>query len=309
MPEFLPPAFWTFWFAVFGLVVGSFLNVAIYRLPREGMSMGNPRRSRCPSCGHAIRARENIPLLSWLILRGRCSSCGAGISWRYPLVEALTGGLFVLALHTAPAGAVGLVAVWCLVLSGLTVASFVDLEFFEIPDEISIGGVLVAPIAALLLPELHAASWIAQQASEGAGVDRFGALLNSIAGILAGGGVLWAIGAVGGRVFKRDAMGLGDVKLLAAGGGFVGPGGALAALLLGAILASVIGLANMVRFTCLSRGRASARGSSRGFGRSLAAARISARYLPFGPYLGLGVGIALLDWKDVSRLLDGLFGL
>ena len=303
MPPLLSPTFWTVWTAVFGLIVGSFLNAAIYRLPREGMTLAHPRRSHCPKCGHEIRIRENIPVLSWLIQRGRCAACGGGIHWRYPFVELLTAALFVLALHQAPEGAWGLLAVWFAVLAGLVVATFVDFDFFEIPDEVSLGGMVLAPLASLAVPRLHEATWIAQRLSEGVGVDRFGALMGSLAGIAVGGGSLWLIGVLGSRAFGRDAMGFGDVKLLAAGGGFVGPGGALAALLLGAFVASFFGLANLVRFTCLSRRRSRARGGSKRFARSLQSGRVAARYLPFGPYLGMGVGFVLLDWNHVLRLL------
>lgn len=309
MPPLLPPALWTFWVAVFGLIIGSFLNAAIYRLPRPGMSLTHPRRSHCPACGREIRARENIPVLSWLLLRGRCAGCRTRISWRYPFVEALTAALFVVALHRAPPGAWDLLLVWFLVLSGLIVATFVDFDFFEIPDEVSIGGMIAAPLLALLVPRLHASTWIALRLSEAHAVevDRFGALFGALAGMLAGGGVLYAIGALGSRIFGRDAMGLGDVKLLAAGGGFVGPGGALVALLLGAVVASLVGVVNMARFTCLSRGRAQERGVPKPFGRALAVGRLAGRYLPFGPYLGIGIGIVLIDWNHVLRLLRGLF--
>jgi leader peptidase (prepilin peptidase)/N-methyltransferase len=295
------------WVFLFGLIVGSFLNAAIYRLPRPGMSLTRPRRSRCPACQREIRARENIPVLSWILLRGRCAGCGWRIPVRYPLVELLTAGLFVLALHRAPPGALGLLLVWLLVLSGLIVATFVDFDFFEIPDEVSIGGIVVAPLASLLVPELHVSTWVAARLSEGPGVDRFGALFASLAGIAVGGGVLLAVGALGKRAFGRDAMGLGDVKLLAAGGGFVGPGGALAALLLGACVASVFGILNMGRFTCLSRRRARARSSRRPWSSSLRVGRLAGRYLPFGPYLGIGIGIVLVDWNHVLEVLRGLF--
>jgi leader peptidase (prepilin peptidase)/N-methyltransferase len=307
MPFEIPPGLLLAWAALFGLIVGSFLNAAIYRLPREGMSIGHPKRSLCPSCGRQVRARENVPVVSWLLLRGRCAGCGWRIPWRYPFVELLTGALFVFAAWWAPAGAYGLILVWWLVLAGLIVATFVDFDFFEIPDEVSIGGMVVGPIAALLVPELHAHTWIAVRLSEGEGVDRFGALFGALAGMLAGGGVLYAIGALGSRAFGRDAMGFGDVKLLAAGGAFVGPGGALAALLIGAFVASLFGVANMARFTCLSRRRARARGGTKTFGRSFAVGRIAARYLPFGPYLGMGIGIVLLDWNHVLGVLRGLF--
>jgi leader peptidase (prepilin peptidase)/N-methyltransferase len=307
MPSEIPPGLLYVWAALFGLIVGSFLNAAIYRLPREGMSIGHPKRSLCPGCGRQIRARENVPVVSWILLRGRCAGCGWRIPWRYPFVELLTGGLFLFAAWWAPAGAWGLALVWWLVLAGLVVATFVDFDFFEIPDEVSIGGMVAGPIASLLVPRLHAGTWIAERLSEGPGVDRFGALFGSLAGMAVGGGVLYAIGVLGSRAFGRDAMGFGDVKLLAAGGAFVGPGGALAALLIGAFVASLFGVANMVRFTCLSRRRARARGGAKPLGRSFAVGRIAARYLPFGPYLGMGIGIVLLDWNHVLGALRGLF--
>lgn len=310
MPTTLPPAFWMFWAAAFGLVVGSFLNVAIHRLPREGESIGHPKRSRCPRCKRTLTWRENIPVVSWALQRGRCRGCAQPIPWRYPLVELLTGALWVLALWMAPPDAWALVLVWCLVLSGLVVATFVDFDFFEIPDEISIGGMLLAPLCSLLVPALHADTWLAQElAGPGEGAlaavpGRVDALIGSLAGIAVGGGVLVAIGYFGSKAFGRDAMGFGDVKLLAAGGGFVGPGGALAALLIGAVVASFVGLANFGRFTCFLQRRHRARGAPQPLGASMRAARIAARYLPFGPYLGIGIGIALVDWDDVARLLD-----
>ncbi len=288
----------------FGLIVGSFLNVAIHRLPLEGQSVLRPLRSRCPSCGHEISALENVPVLSWLFLRGRCSACRWRIPLRYPLVEALNAAQWVLAAALAPDPAIALV--WAVILSALVVASFVDFDHFEIPDEISIGGIVLAPLVASALPRLHASTWLANELSAGKSVDRTGAFLASLAGIAVGGGILLAIGWVGKRVFRRDAMGLGDVKLLAAGGGFVGPGGAVLALLLGSLVASVAGAINIARFFCLSRARARARGTAKRVSRSLASARIAGRYLPFGPYLGIGIGIVLVAWKDVARLLEEL---
>jgi prepilin signal peptidase PulO-like enzyme (type II secretory pathway) len=124
--------------------------------------------------------------------------------------------------------------------------------------------------------------------------------------MVVGAGSLYFIGWLGKKMFGRDAMGLGDVKLLAAGGGFVGPVGALVALFLGSVAASLVGVANLARFFCLSRRRVRARGISKPLGRSLASARIAGRYLPFGPYLGLGIGIVLLAWKDVLELVREL---
>lgn len=285
----------------FGLIVGSFLNVVIHRLPIEGESVLRPLRSRCPRCRRELAAWENIPVVSWVLLRARCRSCRWPIPWRYPLVELATAVLWVLAALHAPSPQV--FALQALVLSSLVVASAVDFDRFEIPDEISIGGMWAAPLCSALVPALHADTWIARELSGAGGVDRIGAALASLAGLAVGGGALLGVGWVGRLLFRRDAMGFGDVKLLAAGGGFVGPGGALLALFLGSIVASAVGALNLVRFLCLSRARVRARRGSKPFTRSLAAARIAGRYLPFGPYLGLGIGIVLLAWKDVRELV------
>jgi leader peptidase (prepilin peptidase)/N-methyltransferase len=304
MPESLTgsayPALW----ALLGGVVGSFLNVAIHRLPREGQSVLHPVRSHCPRCGHAIPWYENLPVLSWIALRGRCSACRGSISLRYPAVELLTAGLFALAALRFGPGSLALTAVAALVLAGLVVATFVDFDCYEIPDEVSIGGMVVGPLASFLVPELHADTWVAQAlAGPGGAVDGVAAGVASLAGLAAGGGLLLAIGALGKWIYGRDAMGFGDVKLLAAGGAFVGPGGALAALLIGSVVASVAGVANLLRFTCLVRRRARTRGGRRSWPRALAVGRIAGRYLPFGPYLGLGVGIVLLGWDHVRTSL------
>jgi leader peptidase (prepilin peptidase)/N-methyltransferase len=287
--------------ALFGLVVGSFLNVVIHRLPLEGESVLRPLRSRCPSCRRELTAADNIPLLSWILLRGRCRTCRWPIPVRYPLIELSNALLWLLAGALAPS--VPMALVWVTVLSGLLVATAVDFDRFEIPDEVSIGGMVLAPLAVLLVPALHADTALAQALSGDGPVDRTGALVACLAGEAAGAGVLLGIGWLGKRLFQRDAMGLGDVKLLAAGGGFIGPGGALIALFLGSIAASLVGALNLLRFLCLSRARARARGVAKPFGRSLASARIAGRYLPFGPYLGLGIGIVLVDWEDVFRLV------
>jgi len=297
--EFVVAA-WT----LFGLVVGSFLNVVIHRLPLEGESVWRPLRSRCPGCKRELTTWENVPLLSWLVLRGRCRTCRWPIPVRYPLVELSNAVLWGLAGALAPSWPLALIH--AVVLSGLVVASAVDFDRFEIPDQVSIGGMVLAPIASFLVPELQAQTWIARELSGGGPVDRMGALLGSLAGVIVGGGVLLLIGRLGKLVFRRDAMGLGDVKLLAAGGGFAGPGAALMALFLGSLAASLVGALNLARFLCLSRGRVRARKSAKPWSRSLASARIAGRYLPFGPYLGLGIGIVLLDWKDVLGLVKEL---
>ncbi len=287
------------WWSILGLFVGSFLNVAIHRLPREGMSVSRPRRSLCPSCGKMLTWRENVPLLSWLLQAGKCRGCGWRIPWRYPAVELGTAVLWFLVALETPAGEWGLLVARLVVLSGLVVATCVDFAIFEIPDEVSIGLMVLAPIASLAVPALHADTAAAIAFSDGPTVDRAGALVGCLAGMAVGGGVLLAIGWVGKRLFGRDAMGLGDVKLLAGAGGFIGPGGVAVALVLASMVASVAGVGNILRFFWLSRARSRARGTSKPVVRSLASARIAGRYLPFGPYLALGIGAALLYWRQV----------
>lgn len=293
------------WWGTMGLFVGSFLNVAIHRLPLADETVSKPRRSRCPQCKTTLTWKENIPLLSWLVQLGRCRTCGWRIPWRYPLVEALTAVLWgYVAWRTLP-DHFDLCLIHTVVLSGLVVATFVDFACFEIPDEVSIGGMVLAPVASLLVPELHAGSAVAHwlDGESAAHVSRAGALLACGAGMAVGGGILWLIGKVGSAIYGRDAMGFGDVKLLAAGGGFVGPGAVLVALMIGALVASIVGLLNMLRFLVLLRMRARSRGRRGGFGRSAHVARIAGRYLPFGPYLAVGIGIVLVAWKDVALVI------
>ncbi|HVS17483.1 MAG TPA: prepilin peptidase [Planctomycetota bacterium] len=297
------------WVGVMGLFVGSFLNVAIHRLPKPGQSVWSPRRSHCPSCGRQLTWSENVPVLSWCLQVGRCRGCRGRISPRYPLVELLNAGLWLWVLEATPAGSWGLLSIRLTVVSALLVATFVDFDCFEIPDEVSIGGMLLAPLCALAVPALHQSTVLAQRfsadpAAGQGGVDRLGALVGCLAGIAVGGGVLLAIGWIGKRVWGRDAMGLGDVKLLAAGGGFIGPGGALAALLIASLAASLVGLAVMGGFFLRSQLRARSRGVRRPLARSVETARIAGRYLPFGPYLALGTGIALLHWDHVQHWLS-----
>lgn len=304
MSPSLPPSLWLVWWTALGLFVGSFLNVAIHRFAIEGESVAHPRRSRCPQCRTELRWSENVPVLSWLRQRGRCRTCGWRIPWRYPFVELLAAGLWLAAALATPPGAFGLVLVRGVVLSGLVVATFVDLDHLEIPDGISKGGMALAPVLSLAVPTLHADSWLARLVSESTGsIDRAGALLACLGGMAVGGGVLWAIGWIGSRVYGREAMGFGDVKLLAAAGGFIGPGGALAALMVASLVASVAGVGNITRYFALLRARARQRGRHASPGHSLRVARVAGRYLPFGPYLALGIGIALLYWNHVAALV------
>ncbi len=216
---------------LFGLCIGSFLNVCIYRMGRE-QSVVRPA-SQCPQCHKPIRWHDNIPLLSYVILRGRCRDCGAKISWRYFFVELLTGGLFValwMRYHLSP-----FFFIYALFGSGLIVATFVDFDFRVIPDEISLGGIIAGLVLSGLFPQMHDA------AAPAYGVGR------SLLGILVGGGTLWLLGVIGDFIFKKESMGGGDIKLLAMVGAFLGWQLALLALPLASVIGAVVGIIAKIR--------------------------------------------------------------
>lgn len=196
---------WILWFII-GAMAGSFLNVCIYRLPRE-QSIVQPR-SHCPKCQHPIAWYDNIPLLSYLMVGGKCRHCRGAIHGRYPVVEALSGALSVAVVHqfgVGPKSLVYLVFLWALL-----VASFIDLEHQIIPDEISFGGLVAGLVLSGLIPQLH-------------GTDQaLVALKRSVIGAAVGGGLLYVTGTIGTLVFRKEAMGGGDVKLLAMAGSVLG---------------------------------------------------------------------------------------
>jgi leader peptidase (prepilin peptidase)/N-methyltransferase len=238
--------------AVLGLVIGSFLNVVIHRLPR-GESVVRPP-SHCPGCGRRIAPVENVPLLSYLWLRGRCRGCRMRISPRYPAIEAATGLLF--ALLVARHGVSPMAGVYLLFAATLVAAAAIDFDHRIIPDRLSLGGLAVALV---LVPAAKAAS----------GAPLGAALAGSVAGALLGGGLLWTVGFVHarlavalGRRFEHwpgegespprpgsldywtwfPGLGFGDVKLLAMIGAVLGPFGVLEALVAAALAGLVIGL-------------------------------------------------------------------
>ena len=207
---------------VFGAVIGSFLNVCIYRLP-EQQSIAKPL-SQCPHCHHPIRFYDNIPLISYLILKGKCRDCGEKISWRYPLVELITAILalllfakFYLTLNFL---------VFFIFTAVLIVITFIDLDHQIIPDLLTLPGI---PIFFLLAVFVVGVPW-----------------MEAAIGLLIGGGVLFVI-ALGYEVItKREGMGGGDIKLLAMIGGFLGWKSLIFVLLFSSLLGAVIGIALML---------------------------------------------------------------
>ena len=200
-----------------GLAIGSFLNVVIHRLPR-GESLVSPG-SRCPACGYALRAADNIPVVSYLMLLGRCLQCRARISARYPLVELATGALFVL--HYFVFGWTALLAVRLLFAAAMVALFFIDLEHRLLPDRITLPGIAAGLVASLFLPP---------------------GIRDALIGTLAGGGVLWAIGEAYYRYSGEEGMGGGDVKMLAMIGAFLGWQLVLVTLVFSSIAGAVTGL-------------------------------------------------------------------
>lgn len=352
-------------FTVFGACVGSFLNVCIWRMPRSGLTVNRPRRSHCPHCGSTIAVYDNVPLLSWLVLGGRCRSCDYPISIRYFLVEALTATLFgVLAykyLSVEDARWGEFVALAALT-AALIVASFIDMDLRILPDEITVGGMMLVPLVAVLVPEFHTRpadpwiwsalnalapeleSWagglpdglrslpvtvalIALGGGGGAVLGLFGfraywllvhprhpnrlrdgalaavligtllaglvlvllhprfflapravSYVTSLVGMASGATLVLGVGIVGKMVFRKEAMGFGDVKLMGLLGGFGGWVGVLAGFALACLLGSLVGVWRLLLYRN--------------------------RYLWFGPFLSLGCLIVIIFPEAMRVLLD-----
>jgi leader peptidase (prepilin peptidase)/N-methyltransferase len=359
-----------------GAVVGSFLNVCVYRVPRQGLSIWSPARSFCPSCGAGIVWYDNVPVLSWLALGGRCRSCRAPISLRYLVVEALTAVVFALVAHRivvelgVSLSSIAALSVLLAFVCALIVGAFVDIDLRIIPDEVTVGGMHVLPLAMLALPELRlsgaagdessvcrlldalaraaepvsaalppglrappaalAVVAIAALAFFALGVLAYGfyrkrrfsdaprrlrdtslagvlaaasgglvvavvlrpqwslappvySLAACLLGMLAGSTLILVVGVVGSRVFRKPAMGFGDVKLMGLLGGLTGWSGALVGFLAASILGALYGV---VRFA-VSRDH----------------------YLAFGPFLTIACLVVYLWPGAFPSLVEWYFGL
>ena len=278
---------------ILGLLVGSFLNVVVHRLPLmmerqwaaectqygqdagllpqiaatpaappERFNLWTPR-SRCPSCGHGVRWHENIPVLSWLFLRGRCSACRARISVRYPLIELATGVLFFACAQRW--GWSASTAAWCAFCAALVALTAIDWDTTLLPDDITLpllwGGLLASAAGLTAVPLQDA-------------------VLGAAAGYLALWSVYWAFKLATGK----EGMGYGDFKLLAALGAWFGWEALVPIILLASVIGAVVGIAMK-------------------FARSLR----EGKYVPFGPFLA-GGGFAVLLWGP-QRIMQGVLGL
>ena len=287
-------AFFTPFVVLFGACIGSFLSVCIYRIPRDE-SIVRPR-SHCPACGKLIPWYFNIPILSWLMLGGKCHYCKSRISPRYLILEVFTAILFTVPWLQTIAGMAMpqelvdlwyrhgndllspptfwvsltpllspcLLPVYWLVLWGLILGTFVDLEHYILPDRVTIGGMIAGVVISVLLPELHFTA------------SRVTALIRSGVGLAFGFGLLWLVAWLGELAFKKEAMGFGDVKLMGAIGAFFGWKAVLFTLLSASLFGSVIGVGLIALGKRQLQGR-----------------------IPFGPFLALGT----LLWMFWGRTL------
>ena len=260
---------------IFGLVVGSFLNVCILRLP-HGTSISTPR-SHCPQCKKLILWYDNIPILSYIILGARCRRCKKKISARYPFIEALSGVVSVLLYLKY-----GIGIEWIIFLgfsSAMLVLAFIDLDHRILPDPITLNGIWIGLLSSVYLAQ---PSPLVTRILRAAGLDttnpRVIALAASLFGIIVGGGLLWGVAEAYLRLRGIEGMGFGDVKMMAMVGAFLGAPLTLLTIMLGSLLGSVIGLA-FIRLANKTR-----------------------EYeLPFGTFLAFAGIISVLYGQDLIR--------
>jgi leader peptidase (prepilin peptidase)/N-methyltransferase len=254
--------YFTFIVFMLGACWGSFLNVCIFRIPAEE-SVIKPR-SHCPKCGYMIPWYDNIPLVSYIILGAKCRQCSIKISPRYFLVEFLTAVLFVLVWNHY-AWTILVLPYWLMVF-GLILGTFVDIDEMWLPDRCTIGGMIIGPILSFLIPAMH------QESTMVAG------LIKSCIGLGFGFGILWLVSVIGRLVLKKDAMGFGDVKLMGALGAFLGLEAVIFIVFMSSLIGSVVGISFIVA------------------GKKEWQSRI-----PFGPYIALAAVIWALGgyaWWD-----------
>jgi leader peptidase (prepilin peptidase) / N-methyltransferase len=273
-----------------GLILGSFFNVLIWRLPRDE-SIVWPA-SHCPRCGRTIRPWENIPVLSYLLLRGKCAGCKGHISLTYPLIEIVTTLTAVLLWFTLLSPSwnrfwphdVHLV-LQCFVLLLMIPIAVIDIQHFIIPNQITFPFLGIG-LAASFLPfdPTPATQFLTTlinplipPADHPLLISVAASFLASILGVLAGGGVLFMIGWIGGIIFKKEAMGWGDIKMMAMVGAIWGPGIAFYTFVFGAFLGAIVGVTQLVM---------------RKLGKE--------HYIPFGPYLGAGLFLAVLAGDRIA---------
>ena len=281
-----PPAFGYILAAVFGAIIGSFLNVVIHRVPLEE-SVVFPN-SRCPSCGAVIAFYDNIPVISWLLLRAKCRGCRQPISFRYPAVELLTAAMFVaVAWHDGPTPALPFDLIF---VSALLALIFIDAEHMILPNVITYPGMVFAVVARVAIPYLTGTLYFDDLPSLSHGA--FAGLpvwVTSLAGAgigaLIGGGSLWLMGWTWEKLRGIEAMGLGDVKMMFMVGAYLGWRLTILTIFVGVLTGSIIGVVLMARQRD----------------------RNMQMLLPFGIFLGLGAIASLLFGSQLVEWYAGQF--
>lgn len=268
MPFFIPLCVF-----IFGAIWGSFLNVCIYRIPQGHSILWPP--SSC-QCGKRIPFYFNIPVIAWFMLKGKAACCEEKLSFRYPLVEALTGTLFVFSWlnHQSIVAMVGM-----LFIAILIAATFIDLDHMIIPDIFSIGGMLLGVMVSIFIPQLHGFSQVGMEA-------HWYSWIESMLGIFVGTSMIYWIATIGEIILKKPAMGEGDVKLLAAIGAFTGWQGALFSLFGGAFIGTIIILPYLL-IQQLKQPK-----------------EPKLQELPFGPFLAIG---AIVYFLWLNNFVDAYF--
>ena len=261
------------WVFGLGLVIGSFLNVCIYRIP-EGISLLWPA-SKCVNCSKRVVWYDNIPVLSYLFLKGKCRHCQHKISALYPITELITGIVFLSLFHSVILVKGDLVCAYIFYLVFcclLIVGSIVDLKLYIIPNEITYTGLILAPIAGLLCVGSRNLN-SAQGYFDNSVNQWMASLQTTMIGVFVAGGMIYLCGVIGKLVFRKDAMGFGDVKLMGVIGGFIGWKLAVATFFLAPFFGLLFGIPRLI--------------SRRG------------KMIPYGPFLSLAAFICLL-FQDVT---------
>ncbi len=258
--------------ALFGLLIGSFLNVCIHRWPRD-LSVVHPR-SACVACEHQIAWYDNVPVISYIVLRGRCRNCGAAIHWRYPLVELLTAAAFAIFVHQN--GLTIVAAKYCVLSAILIALIFTDLETLILPDEFTIGGFVIGIAFAFFTPVPDSTFRLISSLFGWLPTPRVLSVWEALVGALGPSGAIWFGGWLFEKLRHKEGLGFGDVKMLAMVGAFLGVSGTLLTIVVGALAGSIIGLL-FIKLT----------------------GKDAATYpLPFGSFLGAAALVAALEGQN-----------
>lgn len=296
-------------FFLLGLVIGSFLNVCITRIPEE-ISIVSPG-SRCPKCGTPIKPYDNVPVFGWVWLRGKCRACGERISPMYPLIELATGLLFVAAFLEY--GITQATVKWLFFTCLIIILTVTDLRVRILPDVVNWPGFAAGLLFSAFVPPLDGFAGALGGRLLHRSLPGFAAgILDGVLGAAFGSFLLWGLAALYKAVRHREGMGMGDVKMMAMVGAFLGVRGTFLTILLGSLLGSVIGISVVLAMYLGGwKSGLAKRGSRRGLGteRSLRWAIASQYQLPLGTFLGIGALAIVYGGPAMAGYWPGLRGI